>query len=217
MRSWSRAGCAAGITTCRGLSAATRQRSRRTPRPRTQAFVAAGGTTVAGAPQRRAPALVVDGLFGIGSTRPARRRYAGLVAVGQRCRRADPRTRHSDRPRRRHRHGARADDPRDGDRHVHRAEARAADRGRTRLLRRHFGPSLGIDAAARAHAAIGCDWPALAAALPAVLASPHAQRQQGHVRHAGHPGRHRRHGRRADPRRPRGAAHRRRQGLARAS
>jgi hydroxyethylthiazole kinase-like uncharacterized protein yjeF len=42
------------------------------------AYVAAGGTTVAKLPERPA-ALVVDGLFGIGFTRPLAREYAALV------------------------------------------------------------------------------------------------------------------------------------------
>ncbi len=43
-----------------------------------QAFIAAGGSTVATAAAAR-PALVIDGLFGIGLKRPAEGAYAGLI------------------------------------------------------------------------------------------------------------------------------------------
>ena len=44
-----------------------------------RAFVAAGGTTLDAAARASRPALVVDGLFGIGLSRPPEGRYADLV------------------------------------------------------------------------------------------------------------------------------------------
>ncbi len=76
------------------------------------AFIDAGGTTVAG-PAAERPALIVDGLFGIGLARPTDRRLRGARALGQRFRRAHPRARCSHRIERRHGVRQHAGDPRD--------------------------------------------------------------------------------------------------------
>ena len=97
--------------------------------------------------------------------------YAGAGRLGQRRRRADARARRADRPRRGNRQGARADDPRDGDGDVHRVQAGPADRRTVPITAATISVhSLGIDAGrgARGHR---LDWPALAAALPPVLAA----------------------------------------------
>lgn len=45
-----------------------------------QRFIAAGGTTLAAIPRDRRWSLIIDGLFGIGLTRPIAEPYAGLIA-----------------------------------------------------------------------------------------------------------------------------------------
>ena len=100
------------------------------------------------------------------------RRVRGDGRMGERIGRSDPRPRHPERTRRRHRHGPRADDPCGSDGDVHRAQAGAPDR-RTASI--SAAPSRCTSSAStprrsRRPRATGSTGPSSRAALPDVLA-----------------------------------------------
>ena len=100
-----------------------------------QAWRDAGGAIGTDWPEGGDWGLIVDGLFGIGLTRPVAGKAAQWIARANASARAHPRAGYSERAQRRHRRRLSTDDSRPRNRDVHRAQAGLAHRGRTGLLR----------------------------------------------------------------------------------